>query len=116
MNENQKEDTLYCRNCGKEVDIDIDFCPSCGAEKGRKQIEYRIGQGVNWQNKEVVLSLFGGIMIIAGMIPFFLENTAVSGITNIIRMRLGVGIVVFALGAMMIVFGVIIPRIRVFIQ
>ena len=116
MNENQKEDTANCRNCGKEVNNDIDFCPYCGANKGRKKIEYRIAQGINWQYKEVMLSLFGGFMIIAGMMPFFLENTAISGVTSIIRLRLGVGIVVFALGAMMIIFGVIIPRIRVFIQ
>ena len=111
--ENEVQSSLTCRNCGRNLDAGMDFCPSCGVERGSNQVTYRKVSEMN--PREWTSVALGGLLIIAGLMPFFMMDTSVTGITGMIRLSLSAGIlsVLFGFGA--ILFGVLVPRVRNFL-
>ena len=91
----------------------MDFCPSCGTERGTDKIVYR--KVSEMQPNEMFSVALGGLLILAGLMPFFMMDSTVTGVTSLIRLTLSAGILSVLFGFGVILFGVIVPRVRSFL-
>jgi len=57
----------------------------------------------------------GGLLIIGGLMPFFMMDTSVTGVTGMIRLSLSAGILSVLFGFGVILFGAVVPRVRNFL-
>jgi len=111
--DNIEQVSSICSNCGKELDGEMDFCPSCGTERGENKIAYRKVSEFN--PREITSVALGGLLILAGLMPFFMMDTSVTGITGMIRLSLSAGILSVVFGFGIILFGAVVPRVRNFL-
>jgi len=111
--ENGDRISYNCSNCGRKLDAGMDFCPSCGAERGSKQVTYRKVSEMN--PREWASVALGGLLIIGGLMPFFMMDTSVTGVTGMIRLSLSAGILSVLFGFGVILFGAVVPRVRNFL-
>ena len=112
--ENGDQISFNCRNCGSKLDAGMDFCPSCGVERGANQIAYRKVSEMN--PRELTAIALGGLLILGGLMPFFMMDTSVTGITGMIRLSLSAGILSVLFGFGIILFGAVVPRVRNFLS
>jgi len=106
-------DALSCRRCGREMGPGVEFCPSCGTERGSKVV-YVKGTGSDLSSSEAAFILIGGLLIVAGMMPFFMIDTSMTGVTSAIRLYTTAGIVGVVAGLVMILLGAVVPRARAY--
>ena len=106
-------DALSCRGCGRELGHGVEFCPSCGTERGSKVV-YVKGTGSGLSSNEAAFILLGGFLIVAGIMPFFMLDTSLIGVTGAIRLYTTAGIVGVAVGIVMILLGAVMPRARAY--
>lgn len=111
--ENEVQISLMCSNCGRSLDAGMDFCPSCGTERGSNKIAYR--KVSEMSPREWASVALGGLLIIAGLMPFFMMDTSVTGVTGLIRLSLSAGILSVLFGFGVILYGVVVPRVRTFL-
>ena len=91
----------------------MDFCPRCGTERGTNKIAYR--KVSEMSPREWASVALGGLLIIAGLMPFFMMDTSVTGVTGLIRLSLSAGILSVLFGFGVILYGVVVPRVRTFL-
>ena len=103
---------LNCSNCGRKLDAGMDFCQSCGVERGTNQIAYR--KVPEMTPRELTSIALGGLLILGGLTPFFMMDTRVTGVTGMARISLSAGILTALFGFGIILFGVVVPRVRNF--
>jgi hypothetical protein len=106
------EDFLYCKRCGAELDQGMDFCPKCGTKRGSSGQVYRKVAEVDWGSREVAAIVLGGALILVGLMPFFMMDTSVTGVTGVVRLALSAGIMGVVFGVGIILFGAVVPKVR----
>ena len=111
----EDQGSIYCKGCGRELGPGVEFCPSCGKEKGIP-VMYKKHTGSTWGSGEMGLIFFGGFLVIAGLMPFFMMDTSLTGVTSTIRLWTSAGIAGVAGGLAMILVGVLVPRLRVHVR
>jgi len=111
--DNDDQISFNCGNCGRKLEDGMDFCPSCGVERGANQIAYRKVSEMN--PKELTSVALGGLLILGGLMPFFMMDTSVTGVTGMVRLLLSVGILSVLFGFGVILFGAVVPRVRNFL-
>lgn len=110
---NEEQILLNCNNCGRKLDAGMDFCPSCGTERGKNEIAYRKVSEMN--PKELAAVALGGLLILGGLMPFFMMDTSITGVTGMVRLSLSAGILSVLFGFGVILFGAVVPRVRNFL-
>ena len=89
----------------------LGFCPSKESAKRFKTKNNTLTARVyNWKPRGLV-TFIGVLLIFAGLMPFFIEDSSVAGVTDTLILHCGLGLASFILGAILIIFGAIIPRI-----
>ena len=111
--DNDDRISFNCSNCGMKLDAGIYFCPSCGVERGTNQIAYR--KVSEMTPRELTLVALGGLLILGGLMPFFMMDTSVTGVTGMVRLSLSAGILSALFGFGVILFGAVVPRVRNFL-
>jgi len=90
----------------------LGFCPS---KKSAQRFKVRNNtlnvREQNWKPRDKMMTFIGVLLIFAGMIPFYIEDTSIAGVTDTIILHGRLGLASFILGAILIIFGAIIPRI-----
>ena len=112
--DNDDQISFNCNNCSRKLDAGMDFCPSCGIERGSDQIAYRKVSEMN--PRELTSVALGGLLILGGLMPFFMMDTTVTGVTGMIRLSLSAGILSVLFGFGIILFGAVLPRVRNFLS
>jgi len=107
------ESPLNCVNCGMELEPKMEFCPSCGAEVEKEELVYQKVSEIN--SGELSSVILGGFLILVGLMPFFLMDTSVTGVTGLVRLCLSAGVLSVLFGSGIVLFGVVVPRVRVFL-
>ncbi len=103
--DNDDRISFNCSNCRRKLDAGMDFCPSRGVERGTNQIAYRKVSEMN--PRELTLVALGGLLILGGLMPFFMMDTSVTGVTGIVRLSLSAGILSALFGFGIILFGAV---------
>ena len=111
--ENEVQGSFKCSNCGRKLEAGMDFCPSCGVERGSNQVKYR--KVSEMSPREWTSVALGGLLILAGLMPFFMMDTSLTGVTGMIRLSLSAGILSVLFGFGIILFGAVVPRVRNFL-
>ena len=106
-------DPLHCESCGREMGAGMDFCPSCGTMKGKSKIEYRKVSEIS--SRELAAVILGGLLILGGLMPFFMMDTSITGVTGMVRLSLSAGILSVLFGFSIVLFGAVVPRVRNFL-
>ena len=57
----------YCPKCGREVEEDAKFCPSCGVDLKAETYTYRRTGGRGWNIGRVLMVLFGVMIILVSL-------------------------------------------------
>lgn len=109
MEMRKEQDSVYCRECGGALGSGVEFCLRCGNKRGAPVI-YQKRTGLSWSSRESDFVLLGGVLIIVGLMPFFLMDTTFTGVTNTIRLLTSAGIIGVAGGLGMILYQVL-PRV-----
>ena len=105
--------SFNCSKCGRKLDDGMDFCPSCGTERGTNRIVYQ--KVAEMTPREWISVALGGLLIIAGLMPFFMMDTSVMGVTGLVRLMLSAGILSVLFGFGIVLFGAVVPRVRNFL-
>ncbi len=110
----EHQDSPYCRRCGSALDSGVDFCPGCGTVRER-QVIYVKKAGATWSSWESGFLFFGGLLVLVGLMPSFFLDTGLTGVTDTIRMCTSAGVASAAVGVAMLLFGVMVPRVRTYL-
>jgi hypothetical protein len=71
----------YCKNCGNEIGVGIEYCPNCGYQTYEDNIIYRKQRTNGTTAVKILAILFGGLLILVGGSLIF-AGTAVSGLNR----------------------------------
>jgi len=89
----------------------LGFCPTKESAQRFKIKNTTINERTqNWKPREI-LSITGVLLIFVSMIPYYFEDTSITGVTDTIILHGKLGLASFILGTILIIFGAIIPRI-----
>ena len=93
----------------KKVFTYLGFCPSKESAQ-----HFRVNNTVakdarKWKHRGTV-TFIGMLLIFVGFMPFFLEDSSVSGVTDAILLHGRLGKTSIILGVILIIFGAIIPK------
>jgi hypothetical protein len=89
----------------------LGFCPGKeSAEHFRLKNNSFTQNARKWKPRGIVTSI-GVLLIFAGLMPFYLEDSSVIGVTDSMILHGRLGLTSFILGAILIIFGAIIPKI-----
>ena len=72
---------MYCRECGKEIDDSVEYCPNCGARVRTQDVRYRKPESGRWDSGKTVALIIGGLLLMMG-VPIIIGGTALYGVTN----------------------------------
>ena len=91
--------------------IYLGFCPSQESAKHFKIKNNESSELTHrWKPREV-MTYIGVLLSLVGMIPYYYEDTSITGVTDTIILHGRVGLASFIIGVILIIFGAIIPRI-----
>jgi hypothetical protein len=91
--------------------IYLGFCPSKeSAQRFRIRNDTLTTNAHRWKSRDLFTPL-GVLLIFVGLMPFYLEDSSIVGVTDTIILHGRLGLASFILGAILIIFGAIIPRI-----
>ena len=89
----------------------LGFCPS---QESAKHFKIKNNESTTltykWKPREM-MTYIGVLLIFFGIIPYYFEDTSITGITDTIILHGRIGLASFILGVILIIFGAIIPRI-----
>ena len=89
----------------------LGFCPS---QESAKHFTKRSTEPTTltykWKPREM-MTYIGVLLVFFGIIPYYFEDTSITGITDTIILHGRIGLASFILGVILIIFGAIIPRI-----
>jgi hypothetical protein len=95
----------------KKLLVYLGFCPRQESAKNFKIKNSKSTKPVNrWKPKEM-LTYLGVLLCFFGIIPYYFEDSSITGITDTMILHGRIGAASFILGVILIIFGVIIPRI-----
>jgi hypothetical protein len=90
----------------------LGFCPSKDSDQS-----FRIKNNAStarlhiWKPRSRMMMFIGVLLIFAGLMPFFLEDSSIAGVTDSIILHCRLGLASFILGVVLIILGAIIPLI-----
>jgi hypothetical protein len=91
--------------------IYLGFCPS---QESAKHFKIKNNESTElthrWKPREM-MTYIGVVLSFVGMIPYYFEDTSITGVTDTIILHGRLGLASFILGTILIIFGAIIPRI-----
>jgi len=64
-----------------------------------------------WRPYRKFLSYTGVLLVFTGLVPFFFEDTSITGVTETILLHGKIGITCFLLGISLIIYGILYPKI-----
>lgn len=79
--ENSNEKKTYCNKCGNEMPTGADFCESCGASRGIREIKYIKTRGTGASFGKAVAIIAGSFFILIA-IPILFGGGALMGVTD----------------------------------
>jgi len=85
---------------GKESAQNFDINTNTIEEKNQK-----------WRPYRRFLSYTGVLLVLTGLVPFFFEDTSITGVTETILLHGRIGVTCFLLGISLIFFGILYPKI-----
>ena len=89
----------------------LGFCPSKeSAQRFSVRNDTFTPNTHKWKSRDLITPL-GVLLIFAGLMPFYLEDTSIVGVTDTIILHSRLGLASFILGAILFIFGAIIPKI-----
>jgi Mg2+/Co2+ transporter CorB len=89
----------------------LGFCPSKESAQRFSVKNNSLTTNANkWKSKDLFTPL-GVLLIFAGLMPFYLEDSSITGVTDTIILHGRLGLASFILGVILIIFGAIIPKI-----
>lgn len=72
---------MYCRECGKEIDDNVEYCPNCGARVKAQDVRYRKPKSSGWNSGKTIALIVGGLLLMMG-VPIIIGGTALYGVTS----------------------------------
>jgi len=88
----------------------LGFCPTKeSAQHFNIDLNQLIERTQNW-NPIKLLSIIGVLLLLIGLLPYYYEDTSITGVTDAITLRCWLGLASFVLGAILIIFGAIVAR------
>ena len=89
----------------------LGFCPSKESAQGFITKNNPLSERTKkWKTNEM-MTFTGVFLFFVGMTPYYFEDTSITGVTDTIILHGKLGFACFILGAILIIFGTIIPRI-----
>ena len=96
--------------------IYLGFCPSQESAKHFKTSKVLESREQNWKPYYKFMTYSGVILFFTGLIPFYFEDTSISGVTDTIILHGKIGVICFLFGVIIIISCSIVPRIHVKIR
>ena len=88
------EIVMFCRNCGKEINDDVSFCPNCGCparmvEKNQQYYDYeeRLGKYETFSLAGFIISLLSIIITFFGIMPIISLALSMIGLKHANQME-----------------------------
>ena len=89
----------------------LGFCPSQESAKHFKTKNNESTTLADKRKPREMMTYIGVFLSFLGIIPYYFEDTSITGITDTIILHGRIGLASFILGVILVIFGAIIPRI-----
>jgi hypothetical protein len=91
----------------------LGFCPSKESAQNFNANNVFESREQKWKPYYTLMTYTGALLLFTGIVPFYFEDTSISGVTDTILLHGKIGVTSFLLGVILLISGSIVPRILI---
>ena len=91
----------------------LGFCPSKESAQNFDANNFFESREQKWKPYYSLMTYMGVLLLFTGLVPFYFEDTSISGVTDTILLHGKIGATSFIFGLILFISGSIVPRILV---